>query len=84
MGSLPGSGRSPGEGNVSQLQHPCLGNPWTEELCGLHTVHGVTESDTTKHTHTMANIFANFVCEISLNFVPMIDELFSMYSLLKP
>ena len=27
LGSIPGSGRSPGEGNGNPLQHPCLGNP---------------------------------------------------------
>ena len=27
MGSVPGSGRSPGEGNGSPLQYSCLGNP---------------------------------------------------------
>ena len=26
-GSIPGSGRSPGEGNGNPLQHSCLGNP---------------------------------------------------------
>ena len=26
-GSIPGSGRSPGEGNGSPLQYSCLGNP---------------------------------------------------------
>ena len=26
-GSIPGSGRSPGEGNVNPLQYSCLGNP---------------------------------------------------------
>ena len=26
-GSIPGSGRSPGEGNGSPLQYPCLGSP---------------------------------------------------------
>ena len=26
-GSIPGSGRSPGGGNVSPLQYSCLGNP---------------------------------------------------------
>ena len=25
--SIPGSGRSPGEGNGNPLQYPCLGNP---------------------------------------------------------
>ena len=27
MGLIPGSGRSPGEGNGNQLQSSCLGNP---------------------------------------------------------
>ena len=27
-GSIPGSGRSPGEGNGNPLQYYCLGNPW--------------------------------------------------------
>ena len=27
LGSIPGSGRSPGEGNANPLQHSCLDNP---------------------------------------------------------
>ena len=27
LGSIPGSGRSPGEGNVNPLQYSCLENP---------------------------------------------------------
>ena len=27
VGSIPGSGRSPGEGNRNPLQYACLGNP---------------------------------------------------------
>ena len=27
VGSVPGSGRSPGEGNSNPLQHSCLENP---------------------------------------------------------
>ena len=31
-GSIPGSGRSPGEGNGNPLQYSCLGSPiWIEE-----------------------------------------------------
>ena len=30
-GSIPGLGRSPGEGNGNPLQHSCLENPMTEE-----------------------------------------------------
>ena len=31
VGSIPGSGRSPGRGNVNPLQYSCLGNPTKEE-----------------------------------------------------
>ena len=37
-GLIPGSGRSPGEGNGNPLQYPCLENPWTEEPGGLQSV----------------------------------------------
>ena len=30
-GSIPGLGRSSGEGNGNPLQYSCLENPWTEE-----------------------------------------------------
>ena len=30
-GLIPGSRRSPGEGNGNPLQYSCLENPWTEE-----------------------------------------------------
>ena len=30
-GSIPGSGRSPGEGNGNPLQYSCWEIPWTEE-----------------------------------------------------
>ena len=41
-GSIPGSGRSPGEGNVNPLQYSCLGNPKGQEA-GWATVHGVSK-----------------------------------------
>ena len=37
-GSIPGSGRSPGEGNGNPLQYSCLGNPRTEEPGGLQSM----------------------------------------------
>ena len=47
QGSIPGSGRSPGEGNSNPLQYSCLENSmdrgaWTA------TLQGVTELDTTE------------------------------------
>ena len=38
--SIPGLGRSPGEGNGNPLQYSCLGNPMDREVCWA-TVHGV-------------------------------------------
>ena len=45
-GSIPGSGRSPGEGNSNPLQDSCLGNPM-DRGAWWATVHGVAESDMT-------------------------------------
>ena len=45
VGLIPGSGRSPGEGNDNSLQYCCLGNPWGEEPGGLQSM-GVTKSET--------------------------------------
>ena len=33
-GSIPGSGRSPGEGNGNPLQYSCLENPMDGGACG--------------------------------------------------
>ena len=38
VGSVPGSGRSPGEGNGNPLQYSCLENPWTEEPGGIQSM----------------------------------------------
>ena len=38
LGSIPGSGRSSGEGNGNPYQYSCLENPWTEETGGLESM----------------------------------------------
>ena len=43
VGSIPGWGRSPGEGNGNPLQYSCLENPMDREDRRA-TVHGVTKS----------------------------------------
>ena len=47
LGSIPGSGRSPGEGNSKALQYSCLENPMDQGACGA-TVCGAAEPDTTE------------------------------------
>ena len=49
VGSIPGSGRSPGGGHGSPLQYSCLENP-TDRGAWQATVHRVTKSDTTEET----------------------------------
>ena len=38
VGSTPGSGKSPGEGNGNPLQCSCLDIPWTEEPSRLQSM----------------------------------------------
>ena len=45
LGSVPGSERSPGEGNSNPLQYSCLEN-LTDRGALRATVHGVTKSQT--------------------------------------
>ena len=45
LGSIPGLGRSPGEGNGNPLQYSCLENPM-DRGAWWATVHGVAKSQT--------------------------------------
>ena len=45
LGSVPGSGRSPGEGNGNPLQYSCLENPM-DRGAWWATVHGVPKCRT--------------------------------------
>ena len=45
VGSIPGWGRSPGEGNGNSLQYSCLKNPMDRGVWRA-TVHGVAKSQT--------------------------------------
>ena len=45
MGSIPGSGRSPGEGRGNPLQYSCLENPM-DRGAWWAIVHGVAKSRT--------------------------------------
>ena len=55
-GSVPGSGRSPGEGNGNPLQHPCLENLTDREAWWAAVHGGHKESATTERLiHTQLN-----------------------------
>ena len=52
LGSIPGSGRSPGEGNGNPLQYSCLENPMGGGAWWV-TVHGVAKSRTRLNDFTL-------------------------------
>ena len=54
-GSIPGSGRSPGEGNGNPLQYSCLENP-LDRGAWQATVHGVAKSRTRLSNFTLSHI----------------------------
>ena len=60
MSSIPGLGRSPGEGNGNPLQYSCLGNPMVRRnLEG--PIHGVSK----RTGHELANKQEQQPCEIT-------------------
>ena len=65
LGSIPGSGRSPGEGNANPLQYSCLGNPmdrgaWRATVCGF-TKSQTRLSDRAHTTFPRLFIFSSLV-----------------------
>ena len=53
LGSVPGLGRSPGEGNGNPFHYSCLGNPMDEGAC--YSPWGRKESDTTERLHSLTH-----------------------------
>ena len=60
LGLIPGSGRSPGEGNGNPLQYSCMENP----VDGGAWTWGCKESDTTEQLHFLS---FPFFCNTSEN-----------------
>ena len=57
-GSIPGSGRSPGEGNGNALQYSCLGNSMNRGAW-WNTVCGIAETDATERPTLSLSIIIN-------------------------
>ena len=53
LGSIPGSGRSPGEGIGNPLQYSCLENPMDGGTWLGYSPWGRKESDTTEQLHSL-------------------------------
>ena len=62
-GSIPRSGRSPGEGNGYTLQYSCLENSM-DRGAWWALVHGVTESDTTEQLSLSLLVKDLLCCEL--------------------
>ena len=71
VGSIPGSGRSHGEGKGNPLQYFCLGNPMDRRPWWA-TVHGVAKSQTglsdytTRTFHDIANAHTSILSSIEI------------------
>ena len=64
MGSIPGLGRSHGEGNGNPLQYSCLGNPM-DRGAWQATVHGVTNA--TEQLNNNNSITESLCCTFETN-----------------
>ena len=65
VGLIPGSGRSPGEGNGNPLQYSCLENPM-DGGAWQATVHGVTKNRTRLSDFTFSYFVNKATDEVNL------------------
>ena len=62
LGSIPGTGRSLGEGNGNPLQYPCLGNPvdrgdWRATTHGVARVGGALATEQRNPETMMTHLY---------------------------
>ena len=71
LGSIPGLGRSPGEGNGNPLSYSCLENPM-DGGAWWATVHGVAKSQTrlSDFTHSLTHFVCLFLPSLPRSFPP--------------
>ena len=76
LGSVPGSGRYPGEGNSNPLQYSCLENPM-DRGAWWATVHGVAKSRT-----RLSDLTLTFCFQLISQFLRFIHVACSLFFLL--
>ena len=72
LGSIPGLGRSPGEGNGNPLQYSCLENPM-DKGAWWATIHGVAKSQTRLSDFTFTFYFQNTEHLFALNICDLLS-----------
>ena len=63
LGSIPRSGRSPGEGNDNPLQHSCLEKSHGQRSLIGYSPQGRKESDTTELLANKTHVSGHFICK---------------------
>ena len=74
LGSIPGSGRPPGEGNGNPLQYFCLENP-IDRGAWWATVHGIAKSRTRLSNFTFSTSFLSIHKSIKYTYLCMYKHL---------
>ena len=68
VGLIPGSGRSPGEGNDNSLQHSCLGNPMDRAAWGHKRVgHQLATKQHLYHLYKYTDLYVCVYIYIYIN-----------------
>ena len=75
MDSIPGSGRSCGEGNGNPLQYSCLNIPKTEKPDWLQSMRSQRVGNDNMHAHTRTLLFNSHVQSMSMIYQRNVTEI---------